>query len=221
VTRVLVIEDDDAIAEPLGRALQREGYDVVRTDTGAEALALAGAGVDLVVLDLGLPDVDGVSVCRELRRLDVTLPIVMLTARSNELDVIVGLDAGADDYVAKPFRLGELLARIRARVRTHELATVRVQDVEIDESSRRVWHAGEEIDLAAKEFDLLAFLARHAGSVVTREEIMSTVWDEHWFGSTRTLDVHVSWLRKKLGDDAQTKHYITTVRGVGFRFEKA
>jgi DNA-binding response OmpR family regulator len=221
VTRVLVIEDDDAIADPLARALQRAGYDVLRGGCGADAVALAGDGIDLVVLDLGLPDVDGVSVCRELRRLDATLPIVMLTARSSELDDIVGLDAGADDYVAKPFRLGELLARIRARVRTGELSTIRVQDVEIDEASRRAWHAGEEIELAAKEFDLLTFLARRAGSVVTREEIMSSVWDEHWFGSTRTLDVHVSWLRKKLGDDGPTKRYITTVRGVGFRFEKA
>jgi DNA-binding response OmpR family regulator len=217
----LVIEDDDAIADPLSRALQRAGYDIVRCGTGAAALALVGDGIDLVVLDLGLPDVDGVSVCRELRRGDSTLPIVMLTARSNELDVIVGLDAGADDYVAKPFRLGELLARIRARVRTQEQTTITVQDVEIDESSRRVRRAGEELDLSAKEFDLVAFLARRAGSVVTREEIMSRVWDEHWFGSTRTLDVHVSWLRRKLGDGAGTKRYITTVRGVGFRFEKA
>jgi DNA-binding response OmpR family regulator len=221
VTRILVIEDDDAIADPLGRALQRADYDVVRCGTGAAALALVGDRVDLVVLDLGLPDVDGVSVCRELRRADSTLPIVMLTARSNELDVIVGLDAGADDYVAKPFRLNELLARIRARVRTQEQTTISVQDVEIDESSRRVWRAGEELDLAAKEFDLVAFLARRAGSVVTREEIMGAVWDEHWFGSTRTLDVHVSWLRKKLGDGEDAKCYITTVRGVGFRFEKA
>jgi DNA-binding response OmpR family regulator len=221
VTRVLVIEDDDAIADPLARALQRAGYDVLRGGSGADAVALADGGVDLVVLDLGLPDVDGVSVCRELRRLDATLPIVMLTARAGELDVIVGLDAGADDYVAKPFRIGELLARIRARVRTNELSTIRVQDVEIDESSRRAWRAGEELELTAKEFDLLAYLARRAGSVVTREEIMSSVWDEHWFGSTRTLDVHISWLRKKLGDDGPTKHYVTTVRGVGFRFEKA
>jgi DNA-binding response OmpR family regulator len=216
-----VIEDDDAIADPLTRALVRAGYDVARGSSGAEALSLASDGVDLVVLDLGLPDIDGLSVCRELRRLDATLPIVMLTARSNELDVIVGLDAGADDYVAKPFRLGELLARIRARVRTKGLSTIRVQDVEIDEGGRRVRRADEDLELTAKEFDLLVFLARRAGSVATREEIMSAVWDEHWFGSTRTLDVHISWLRRKLGDDDSTKRYITTVRGVGFRFEKA
>jgi DNA-binding response OmpR family regulator len=219
VTRVLVIEDDTAIADPLVRALRREGYETVRCDAGAQALQVVSDGIDLVVLDLGLPDVDGLSVCRELRRRDATLPIVMLTARSNELDVIVGLDAGADDYVTKPFRLGELLARIRARVRTQLLTNLRVLDVEIDESGRRAWRAGDELELTAKEFDLLALLLRRAGTVVTREEIMGSVWDEHWFGSTRTLDVHMSWLRKKLGEDAGATRYITTVRGVGFRFE--
>jgi DNA-binding response OmpR family regulator len=219
VTRVLVIEDDTAIADPLVRALRREGYETVRCDGGAQALQVVSDGIDLVVLDLGLPDVDGLSVCRELRRRDATLPIVMLTARSNELDVIVGLDAGADDYVTKPFRLGELLARIRARVRTQLLTNLRVLDVEIDESGRRAWRAGDELELTAKEFDLLALLLRRAGTVVTREEIMGSVWDEHWFGSTRTLDVHMSWLRKKLGEDAGATRYITTVRGVGFRFE--
>lgn len=220
MTRVLVIEDDSAIADPLLRALRREGYEAVRCSGGAQALAAVNGGVDLVVLDLGLPDVDGVSVCRELRRRDATLPIVMLTARSGELDVIVGLDAGADDYVTKPFRLGELLARIRARVRTQSLTTLRVRDVEVDVSSRRAWRAEEKLELTAKEFDLLALLVRRAGTVVTREDIMGSVWDEHWFGSTRTLDVHMSWLRKKLGEDAGATPYISTVRGVGFRFEK-
>jgi DNA-binding response OmpR family regulator len=219
VTRVLVIEDDTAIADPLVRALEREGYETVRCDGGAQALQVVSDGIDLVVLDLGLPDVDGLTVCRELRRRDATLPIVMLTARSNELDVIVGLDAGADDYVTKPFRLGELLARIRARVRTQSLTNLCVLDIEIDMSGRRAWRAGDELELTAKEFDLLALLLRRAGTVVTREEIMGSVWDEHWFGSTRTLDVHMSWLRKKLGEDAGATRYITTVRGVGFRFE--
>jgi DNA-binding response OmpR family regulator len=220
MTRVLVIEDDSAIADPLLRALRREGYEAVCCNGGAQALAEVNGEVDLVVLDLGLPDVDGVSVCRELRRRDATLPIVMLTARSGELDVIVGLDAGADDYVTKPFRLGELLARIRARVRTQSLTNLRVRDVEVDVSSRRAWRAERELDLTAKEFELLALLVRHAGTVVTREDIMGSVWDEHWFRSTRTLDVHMSWLRKKLGEDAGATRYISTVRGVGFRFEK-
>ena len=210
MTRVLVIEDDSAIADPLLRALRREGYEAVRCSEGAQALAAVNGGVDLVVLDLGLPDVDGVSVCRELRRVDATLPVIMLTARSGELDVIVGLDAGADDYVTKPFRLGELLARIRARVRTRSLTNLRVRDVEVDVSSRRAWRAEEELELTAKEFDLLALLVRRAGTVVTREDIMESVWDEHWFGSTRTLDVHMSWLRKKLGEDASATPYITT-----------
>jgi DNA-binding response OmpR family regulator len=220
MTRVIVVEDDDAIAEPLLRALQREGYEALRCVRGADALAAIDDEIDLVVLDLGLPDLDGVSVCRELRRRDATLPIVMLTARANELDVIVGLDAGADDYVTKPFRLGELLARIRARVRTRTPAVLRAQDVEVDAASRRAWRAGEELELTAKEFDVLAMLVRRAGTVVTREDLMASVWDEHWFGSTRTLDVHMSWLRKKLDDDVGATRYITTVRGVGFRFEK-
>ena len=220
MTRVLVIEDDSAIADPLLRALRREGYEAVRCSSGAQALAVGNGGVDLVVLDLGLPDVDGVSVCRELRRRDATLPIVMLTARAGELDVIVGLDAGADDYVTKPFRLGELLARIRARVRTQSLTNLRVRDIEVDVSSHRAWRGEAELELTPKEFDLLALLVRRAGMVVTREDIMGSVWDEHWFGSTRTLDVHMSWLRKKLGEDAGAAGYISTVRGVGFRFEK-
>jgi DNA-binding response OmpR family regulator len=219
VARVLVVEDDDGIADPLVRALQREGYDTRRARTGGEVARLNTSVIDLVVLDLGLPDVDGITVCRNLRRSDPSLPILVLTARSEELDVIVGLDAGADDYVTKPFRLGELLARVRARVRTRSTGLLQVQDIEIDAAGRRAWLAGEELELTTKEFDLLALLARNAGTVVTREAIMSEVWDEHWFGSTRTLDVHMSWLRKKLGGDAAASRYISTVRGVGFRLE--
>jgi DNA-binding response OmpR family regulator len=219
VARVLVVEDDDAIAEPLVRALRRDGFETVRVATGRDVAPVVGAGVDLVVLDLGLPDVDGVTVCRELREHDATLPILVLTARSEELDVIVGLDAGADDYVTKPFRLGELLARVRARVRGRAPGPLVVGELEIDMPARRAWFRGTELELTTKEFDLLALLARNAGTVVTREEIMTTVWDEHWFGPTKTLDVHISWLRKKLGEDAASSRYITTVRGVGFRFE--
>jgi DNA-binding response OmpR family regulator len=219
VARVLVVEDDDDIAEPLVRALRREGYDTTRVATGHDALgSVETAVVDLVVVDLGLPDLDGIAVCRALRANDASLPILVLTARAEEVDVIVGLDAGADDYVTKPFRLGELLARIRARVRNRASNLLRVGDVCIDVAGRRVWCGDEELDLSAKEFELLAVLVRNAGSVVTRETIMSEVWDEHWFGSTKTLDVHISWLRKKLGGDASSSA-ITTVRGVGFRFE--
>jgi DNA-binding response OmpR family regulator len=219
VARILVVEDDDDIAEPLVRALRREGYDTARAATGGDALAFVEKeGVDLVVVDLGLPDVDGVAVCRAVRDTDASLPILILTARAEEVDVIVGLDAGADDYVTKPFRLGELLARVRARVRSRAANLLQVGNVCIDVPGRRAWCDGEELDLSAKEFDLLALLVRNAGSVVTRETIMSEVWDEHWFGSTKTLDVHISWLRKKLGGDASSS-VISTVRGVGFRFE--
>jgi DNA-binding response OmpR family regulator len=221
VARVLVVEDDDGIAGPLVRALQRDGYDAKRVASGAAAIDFVNdKGVDLVVLDLGLPDVDGVSVCRTLRQSDETLPILVLTARAEEVDVIVGLDAGADDYVAKPFRLGELLARVRARVRVRSGASLRVRDISVDVPARRVWKGDEELELSVKEFDLLALLIRNVGAAVTREEIMSSVWDEHWAGSTRTLDVHISWLRKKLGDDTtRGSGYISTLRGVGFRFE--
>jgi len=219
---VLVVEDDDPIAAALVRALERDGHLVVRTAGGGQALDLvADTPFDLVLLDLGLPDLDGVSVCRELRHLDPGLPVLMLTARAEELDVVIGLDAGADDYVTKPFRMGELLARVRARVRRQTEASLSVGDVRVDVPARRAWQGERELDLAAKEFELLAVLVRNAGSVVSRERIMSEVWDTNWFGPTRTLDVHMSSLRRKLGGDPSARPYLTTVRGVGFRFETA
>jgi DNA-binding response OmpR family regulator len=218
--RVLVVEDDEPIAEPLVRALRRDGHDASWASTGAEGLEMAGAEeFDLVVLDLGLPDMDGIDVCRRLRSADSELPILVLTARGEELDTIVGLDAGADDYVTKPFRLGELLARVRAQLRRRPDGLITAGDVRIDPAARRAWQGDAELNLTPKEFDLLALLVREAGSVVARERIMERVWDEHWFGSTKTLDVHVSWLRRKLGDDPVSPRYISTVRGVGFRFE--
>jgi DNA-binding response OmpR family regulator len=221
--RLLVVEDDAAIAAPLVRALRREGYEVDAVERGADAVEHAETTVyDLVLLDLGLPDADGVDVCRRLRATRPQLPIVMVTARQEELDAVVGLDAGADDYVTKPFRLAELLARVRARLRAApETETVlTAQDVRVDLGARRAWRGDEELDLTNKEFELLALLVREVGHVVTRERIMEEVWDEHWFGSTKTLDVHVSWLRRKLGDDPANLRYITTVRGVGLRFER-
>jgi DNA-binding response OmpR family regulator len=175
-----------------------------------------------VLLDLGLPDADGVEVCRRLKVTRPQLPIVMVTARQEELDAVVGLDAGADDYVTKPFRLAELLARVRARLRAAPEVDVVVtaQDVRVDTGARRAWRGDDELELTNKEFELLALLVREAGNVVTRERIMEEVWDEHWFGSTKTLDVHVSWLRRKLADDPTNSRYITTVRGVGLRFER-
>jgi DNA-binding response OmpR family regulator len=219
--RVLVVEDDEPIAEPLLRAIRRDGHDAHWARTGAEALAAAGTDTfDLVVLDLGLPDIDGIEVCQRLRRANRDLPILVLTARREEFDAIVGLDAGADDYVTKPFRVGELLARIRAHLRRRGETNVAAGGVRIDLAARRAWQDDAELDLTAKEFDLLALLVREAGAVVSRERIMAQVWDQHWFGSTKTLDVHVSWLRRKLGDDPAAPRYISTVRSVGFRFEQ-
>ncbi len=232
------MEDDSAISEPLARALVREGYDVDVQRDGAGALASARAGVDLVVLDLGLPDLDGLDVARRLRAEGLEVPVMVLTARAEEVDLVVGLDAGADDYVTKPFRLAELLARVRALLRRGESAPgLTSRGVRLDPSSRRAWRlagAGEtaadgtplvegrevELSLAAKEYALLSVLLREAGTVVPRAVLMEEVWGEEWFGSTKTLDMHVSWLRRKLGDDIAAPRFITTVRGVGFRFER-
>jgi DNA-binding response OmpR family regulator len=226
---VLLVEDDDGIAAPLSAALRSDGYQVLRVATGREALAEASRGTEAIVLDLGLPDLDGVEVCRRLRTVVPGVPVLMLTARTSEADIVVGLDAGADDYVTKPFRLAELLARLRALLRRAREGragpegppVLSAQDVKVDRGARRAWRGDEELGLSAKEFDLLAMLVEHAGRVVTREQIMEQVWDTNWFGSTKTLDMHVSWLRRKLGDDAGRPRYITTIRGVGFRFEPA
>ena len=212
-----------AISEPLARALRREGYDVDVQPDGPGALDMAlGEVIDLVVLDLGLPGMDGLEVCRRLRAEGKGTPVLVLTARADEVDTVVGLDAGADDYVTKPFRLAELLARVRALLRRRSGdTTTAVQGVRMDVESRRAWLGDEELTLTAKEFDLLRVLLRDAGKVVTRDQLMREVWDTAWWGSTKTLDMHVSWLRKKLVDDATNPRYITTVRGVGFRFERA
>jgi DNA-binding response OmpR family regulator len=222
---VLLAEDDPAISEPLARALRREGYDVdVRAD-GRTALEGARDNPDLVVLDLGLPFIDGLEVCRRIRAMGKTVPVLILTARADEVDTVVGLDAGADDYVTKPFRLAELLARVRALLRRGAVETQAQQPathgVRIDVESHRAWMGDEELQLTAKEFDLLRVLVRDAGRVVTRDQLMREVWDTTWWSSTKTLDMHISWLRKKLGDDAANPRYIATVRGVGFRFEKS
>jgi DNA-binding response OmpR family regulator len=221
---LLLVEDDDGIARPLAAALTGDGHEVVRVATGREALARAAQGVRAVILDLGLPDVDGVEVCRRLRDVAPGVPVLILTARTSETDVVVGLDAGADDYVTKPFRLAELLARLRALLRlageTPAEAPVHVaQDVRVDPGARRAWQGEAELELSPKEFDLLALLVAEAGRAVSRERIMREVWDTTWLGSTKTVDMHVSWLRRKLGDDAQHPRYLTTLRGVGFRFE--
>jgi DNA-binding response OmpR family regulator len=220
---LLLVEDDERISQPLVRLLRHEGFQVTHVASGRAALAAAVEGIDLVLLDLTLPDLDGLEVCRELRTSNPSLPIVMLTARSEEVDVIVGLDAGADDYIAKPFRVGELVARIRARLRTAPAADVRrnapTGGLQVDLSARRVWVDDAEVAVSPKEFDLLAYLWQHRGATVRREQIMSDVWDENWWGSTRTLDTHVASLRRKLGDVDDPPQLITTVRGVGLRLE--
>ncbi|WP_269859252.1 response regulator transcription factor [Streptomyces sp. RPT161] len=224
--RVLRIEDDDTIAEPLVEGLGRYGFAVDRVGTGAAALGAAFP--DMVLLDLGLPDMDGIDVCRALRsRSDV--PIIMITARADETDRVVGLELGADDYLSKPFGLRELVARIRAVTRrTHPAATPsceedagpkadrtsqHIGDVVINRRTRQVHTGNRPIALAPKEFDLLALLADDPGAVYSRQHILDKVWDPHFFGPTKTLDVHIAALRRKL--DRPT--WIETVRGVGFR----
>ena len=224
-TCILFVEDEPSIADPFARALRRAGFDPVTARTGREALALADRiDPDLVLLDLNLPDTDGRDVARELRRRGDT-PIVMLTARGTEMDRITGLELGADDYVVKPFSAEEVIARIRAvlrRARRPAEATpvepVQVGPLTVDFGARRTSLDGSELQLSRKEFDLLAELVRNAGHVVSREQLMERVWDENWFGSTKTLDTHVGWLRRKLGDDPAAPRYLHTVRGVGFRF---
>jgi len=212
---LLVVEDDDAIAIPLAAGLEREGFRVTRAATGAAALE--AEGVEVVLLDLGLPDMDGFEVCRRLRsRSDV--PILVISARGEEVDRVVGLELGADDYLVKPFGFRELVARVRAVTRRTGagLDTARPQQIgvlEIDRRTRRVRVAGVEVALTPKEFDLLACLAEEPGTVITRQRLLEEVWDPHWYGPTRTIDVHVASVRKKLGDP----RWVETVRGVGFR----
>ena len=220
--RILIVEDEPSISEPLASYLAREGFEpTVAPTMGSAREAFRAAEPDVVLLDVMLPDGDGRDLCRELRATS-DVPIILVTARGEDVDKIVGLELGADDYVVKPFSAGELVARIRAimrRGRSRDAhAALEVGDVRLDPDARTVTRAGTEIALAAKEFDLLALLMANAGRVVRREDIMDEVWDEHWFGSTKTLDVHIAWLRKKLEDDPGDPRYITTIRGVGFRF---
>jgi DNA-binding response OmpR family regulator len=223
--RVLVVEDEEDIAFPLVRTLEREGYEVAWVDTGQKALdSLAADPSEVVILDLGLPDFDGLEVCRRARGAGFTGAIMIVTARGGELDRVVGLDYGADDYLAKPFGLAELQARVRALLRrTSSLAVAVAADapeggLRIDVAARRVYAGEEEVALTGKEFELLNILAANRDKVVSRDRLMADVWDQNWYGSTKTLDVTIGRLRQKLEGVGVTER-VVAVRGVGFRLE--
>jgi len=210
--KVLVVEDDSAVAEPLLAGLQRNGIDTEHVVYASQVVPSI-TGVDVVLLDLGLPDGDGIDVLRDLRKVS-DIPVIIATARGDETDRIVGLELGADDYVVKPYSVRELAARIRAVARRRRIdSTLETGRVVVDRSRHRAMVDGQEVDLTAKEFDLLAVLAEEPGRAVTRQELFSRVWDPVWVGTGKTLDVHVASLRKKLGDAS----LIETVRGVGYR----
>ena len=217
---MVVVEDDTEIGESIRSALAAQGYAVDWYPSGGDAsTALEDSSPDLVLLDIGLPDIDGFTLCRWLRGLYRTLPIVLLTARDSDIDMVVGLDAGATDYVTKPFAMAVLLARVRAHLRTADTpdadARITIGALEIEPSAYTARIGDEAAQLRPREFELLVRLARETGKVVTRERLMADVWDEHWDGSTKTLDMHVLALRRKVGHVIE----ITAVRGVGYRLD--
>jgi len=220
---ILLVEDERSIREPLAEALRSEGFETSVAGTAAEALELAGQAPDLILLDVMLPDGSGFEVCRELRA-SSRVPIIMLTARGEEADRVVGLELGADDYVVKPFSAREVVARIRAVLRRTAApeaggdGPLEIGGLRLDPARHEVTRDGESLELSRKEFELLHLLMRNAGSVVTRDRLIDEVWDPNWFGSTKTLDVHVSGIRRKLADNPNKPRYLHTVRGVGFRF---
>ncbi len=215
------MDDDRAIADGLTRVLEAQGYSVETHRRGSGVAAAVRPATALVILDLGLPDIDGIDVCRKLRGARPELGVMILSARDRELDIVAGLDAGADDYLVKPFHLSELLARVRAHLRRaaesadrDDAEPLTAADLKVDRAARRAWRGDEELQLRPKEFELLALLVAEAGRVVSRARIMRDVWDTDWLESTKTLDTHVLSLRRKLAPEA-----ITTLRGVGYRLE--
>jgi len=230
MARVLVVEDEEDIAFPLVRTLEREGYVVTWVEDGEAALdRLKTDQEDVVILDLGLPDMDGLEVCRRARDAGYEGAIMIVTARGGELDRVVGLDYGADDYLAKPFGLAELQARVRALLRRTSGAgagaddaarQARADGLRIDVAARRVYAGSDEVSLTGKEFEVLNILAANRDKVVSRDRLMADVWDENWYGSTKTLDVTIGRLRQKLESVGVTER-VVAVRGVGFRLEGA
>ena len=221
MTKILLVEDDQTLLDTLTFNLTREGYDVIRTGDGISALDLAREHKpDLIILDVMLPGLDGLTVCRTLRR-ETEAPIVLLTARSSEVDRIVGLDTGADDYIVKPFSLGELMARLRAVMRRGQHRTetkLQSGDLILDLVGHRATRNSKNLNLPPKEFDLLAELIRHKGAVLTRDLLLQRVWGFDFAGDSRTVDVHIRWLREKIEDDPASPTRIETVRGLGYRF---
>jgi DNA-binding response OmpR family regulator len=222
---ILLVEDDPTLSETLRYNLDRVGYSVITAGDGVQALELARRErPDLLILDVMLPRLDGFSVCRILRQ-ESDVPILMLTARQDEVDRIAGLELGADDYVSKPFSLGELLARVRAIMRRTDRQPTGSREVldaaglRVDTGSRRAWRDGTEVTLAQKEFDLLTCLIRNRGMALSRDVLLERVWGYDFAGDSRTVDVHIRWLREKIEPDPSRPVYIQTVRGVGYRFE--
>jgi DNA-binding response OmpR family regulator len=225
MTRILLVDDEPLITDSLSYSLKREGFEVKAVGDGEQALKeLREFDPDLVVLDIMLPGINGLEVCRRIRATNST-PVIMLTARSEEMDRILGLEVGADDYLPKPFSFRELLARIRSILRRVEMdrqnaqfQPVSVGDLTLDPIARRAFRGQQELQLSAREFDLLSILMRNAGRALNRDELLSLVWGEDWIGDPRTLDVHVRWLRLKIEEDPAVPAYIQTVRGHGYRF---
>jgi len=225
MTSILVVEDEKSLSEPLAYLLRREGYEVAIVENGLDAIAAVDATPpDLILLDLMLPGLPGTEVCREVRKRS-TLPIIMLSAKDSELDIVVGLELGADDYVTKPYSSRELLARIRAVLRRKAAepevvdGVIEYSDIRLDVDRHHLWVRGESVALPLKEFELLELLMTNAGRVLTRGQIIDRVWGSDYFGDTKTLDVHIKRLRSKLEVTPSEPTLIVTVRGLGYRFE--
>ena len=225
--KILLVEDDRNLLDALKYNMLKEGYTVFAAGDGAEGLDIARREKpDLIILDVMLPSISGFEVCRIIRK-ETSVPILILSARADETDKVVGLDIGADDYVTKPFNLRELLARVRALLRRSETAesheesqaVLKTGDVEIDASRHRVSKAGKTLELTPKEFDMLVYLAKNKGLVMSRDQLLEKVWGYDFPGDTRTVDVHVRWLREKIEDDPNTPKLLVTVRGVGYKLE--